>query len=115
MFNRLILLVTMIAMVILTIMLNFTTPAEIGPLGVLAFLGLVYIVMFALATGVIWLFARAAKRKELRRKDYYYGAAVAFGPILLRLMSERGAMTVATVVLVGGFVFLGCFLVNKRL
>ena len=46
MLNRLILLISLIAVIILMAMMNLTTPTEIGPSGVLIFFILNYLVMF---------------------------------------------------------------------
>lgn len=116
MLNRVILLLSLVATVVLMVMLNFTTPAEIGPLGVLVFFTTVYIVVFGLATALTRLFRLITGQKgAMRRKDYLYAAVAAFGPILLLLAQSFGSLSIWTLGLVVGFVGLACFAISKRL
>ena len=97
------------------VMLNLTAPAEIGPLGVLVFFTMVYIVIFGLATGVIALMRRVTgSGSGMKRKDYLFAAIIAFGPIMLLLVQSFGSLSLWTVALVLIFVGLGCFLISKR-
>lgn len=116
MLNRLILLICLVSTIVLVAMLNFTNPTDVGPLGVLVFFTAIYAVVFGLATWIIWLFRKTmGKRQGMRRKDYCYGMIMAFGPIMMLLMQSFGTLSVFTVLLVGIFVFLGCFLVSRRM
>ena len=115
MLNRLILLISLVAVAILLVMLNLTTPAEVGPLGVLVFFTMIYVAMFGLATLVIWGMRRVTGKEGLTKKDYYYAVTVAFGPIMMLLVQSFGNLNVFTIGLVVVFVFLLCFLVKKRL
>lgn len=115
MFSRLVAVGSAVAMVILLVMLLFTNPTDIGPLGVLLFFVLVYTVVFAVAVLLVKFFCRLGKRqRQLRRKDYSYAAVIAFAPIMLLLVQSLGSMNWFTGALVLIFVFLGCFLVNRR-
>ena len=111
--KHLISVLSLIAAVVLLLMLNFTTPAGIRPLGVLVFFTTVYVLMLGIATKLVKIFQKIAG-KQIGRKTYLYGAVVAFGPIMLLLAQSLGSMSPMTVVLVVVFVFLGCFLVSKR-
>lgn len=102
-----------VAAAIILLMLNFTTPAEIGPLGVLVFFTMVYILMLGLGILLVKFFVKLLGRK-MRRKDYFYGAVVAFAPIMLMLVQSVGTISLFTVALVLSFTGLGCFLVSKR-
>lgn len=116
MLNRLILIISLAAVIVLTVMLNFTSPTEVGPLGVLVFFTSVYAIVLGVSVWIIWLFRRTMGKKQgMRKKDYCYGAIIAFGPIMMLLMQSFGTLSLFTVLLVGIFVFLGCFLVSKRL
>ena len=101
------------ATVLLLLMLNFTTPAEIGPFGVLVFFTMFYVLMLGLGILLVKFFVKLMG-KPMRRKDYLYGAVVAFAPIMLMLVQSLGTMSWLTVGLVGVFTGLGCFLVSKR-
>ena len=116
MLNRFIILASLIAVIILMVMLNVTAPAEIGPLGVLVFFTMVYIVVFGMATGVVALMRRVTgHRGGMRKKDYFLSAIIAFGPIMLLLMQSFGSLNLWTVVLCLIFVSLGCFYISKKM
>lgn len=112
--KRLIPVLSLFAAVVLLVMLNFTTPTGIGPLGVLVFFTMFYVLMFGLAVGIVKIFAKLLG-KPMRRKEYLYGVVVAFGPIMLMLAQSLGSVSLLTIALTVLFVLLGCFLVSKRL
>lgn len=112
--KRLIPVLSLLAAVILLVMLNFTTPTGIGPLGVLVFFTTFYVLMFGLAVGIVRIFAKLM-RKQMGRKEYLYVVVIAFGPIMLMLAQSLGSISLLTVALTVIFVLLGCFLVSKRL
>lgn len=115
MLNRLIILASLVAVIILMVMLNLTAPAEIGPLGVLVFFTMVYVVIFGVATGVVALMRKVSgNRGGMRKKDYFFAAIIAFGPIMLLLVQSFGSLSLWTVALIAIFVSLGCFLISKR-
>ncbi len=111
--KHLIPVLSLIAAVILLTMLNFTTPAGIGPLGVLVFFTAVYVLMLGIAVALVKLFLKMTG-KQVGKKSYMYGAMIAFGPIMLLLAQSLGSMSPLTVGLTVVFVLLGCFLVSKR-
>ena len=111
-----ILLASLVSMIVIMVILNFTTPAGLGPFGVLIFFAMVYVVMFGVATVLVGMFARAmGKRDGLSRKEYYYATMLAFGPMLLLLVQAIGGINIPTIGLAILFVLLGCFLIKKRL
>ncbi len=103
----------LVSATILLVMLNFTTPLGVGPLGVLVFFTTFYALMFGLAVGLVSLLMRALG-KSSRRRLYLYAAALAFGPVLMMLLQAMGSMSLITIGLVVVFVFLCCFLISKR-
>ena len=114
--NRLIVTSSIIGLAALILMLNLTSPTEIGPLGVLLFFVLIYIVVFGVMVFLMKLFYRLGfKRETFRRKDYLYAAIGAFGPIMLLMARSFGAMTFWTVGLIAFGVFLAEFLVYKKI
>lgn len=104
---------SLLAAVILLVMLSFTTPVGVGPFGVLVFFTTFYVLMFGIALAVVRFFARLT-RSQLGRKEYAYGAVIAFGPIMLMLAQSMGSMSLLTVGLTVVFVLLGCFLISKK-
>lgn len=99
----------------LTLMLNLTSPTEIGPLGVLLFFTTLYIATFGAITLSMMAFYRLAFRKTfLRNKDYLYSAVLAFGPIMVLMARSFGAINLWTIALILIFLVLAEFLVMKR-
>lgn len=111
--KHLVLVLSLLAAVILLTMLNFVTPAGVGPLGVLLLFVLFYILMFGVSFFVVKVFMKATG-KQVVRKSYIYAAVIAFGPIMLLASRSLGTVSLLTVGAIIMAVFLACFLVNKR-
>ena len=100
----------------LFLLLNFTSPTEIGPLGVLLFFTTLYVTIFGIIVLIMRTFYRLAfKRSTFRGKDYLYSAILAFGPIMLLMARSFGAINLWTVSLMMIFIALAEFLVYKRI
>ena len=113
--NRIIYLISIIGLAALIIMLNLTSPTEIGPVGVLLFFTTVYVVSFGIVTLLTQSFVRLAfKKTEFKNKDYLYSAILAFGPIMFLMARSFGAINLWTSGLICLFIFLAEFLVAKR-
>jgi len=113
--NRVILVISIIGLAALLFMLNFTSPNQIGPLGVLLFFTTVYVVSFGMATLLLSIFLKLAfKRGELRGKEYLYSAIVAFAPCMLLMARSFGAINLWTLCLIAIFIILAEFLASKR-
>lgn len=108
--RRLVPVLGLLSAMILLLMVNFTTPASVGPWGTLLFFTTFYVLMFCIAVAFVRLWVRMAGKK-MHKKEYLYGAVIAFGPVMLILV---GTMNLATVALMAVFVFLTCFLVSKH-
>ena len=114
--NRIILISGVIGLAALILMLTFTSPTEIGPLGVLLFFTTLYLVFFCAITLLLQAFVRLAfKRKVIKNKDYLYAAVLAFGPVMLLMARSFGAINLWTVILIIIFLSLAEFLVYKRI
>ena len=113
--NRIIIITSIIGLIALILMLNLTSPTEIGPSGVLLFFTTLYVVSFGLVTFITKMFySLALKRTNFRNKDYLYASVAAFGPVMLLMARSFGAVTVWTVGLIILFLVLAEFLVCKR-
>ena len=113
--NRIISIVSIIGLAVLTIMLAFTSPTEIGPFGVLLFFTTVYVVTFGIVTLLMQTFMRLAFKKDtFKSKDYLYAAVLAFGPIMFLMARSFGAINLWTTGLIFLFIFLAEFLVAKH-
>ena len=99
----------------LILMLNITSPTEIGPFGVLLFFTTIYVTFVGIFTLLLQVFLRTAfKKNTLSSKDYLYAAVLAFGPIMLMMARSFGAINLWTVTLIVLFLSLAEFLVKKR-
>ena len=113
--NRIIYIVSIVGLAALLLMLNVTSPTEIGPFGVLLFFTTVYVVTFGITALLLQSFSRLAFKKTSQRpKDYLYSAVLAFGPIMLLMARSFGAINLWTISLIIFFIFLAEFLVMKR-
>ncbi|MBQ3470624.1 hypothetical protein IJH23_02880 [Candidatus Saccharibacteria bacterium] len=113
--NRLILGLGIIGLAVLILMLKLTSPTVIGPFGVLLFFTTIYIVVFCGFSFFLGLYkSLALKQESLRRKDYFYSAILAFGPIMLLMARSFGVITPWTISLIAVFLILAEFLVAKR-
>lgn len=114
--NRVIYSMSIIGLAVLSIMLFFTSPTEIGPIGVLLFFTTIYITLFGLFTFLLLTFKKIAfKDPVFKNKDYLYSAVLAFAPIMLLMARSFGAINLWTIGLIGAFIALAEFLVYKRI
>ena len=114
MFNRLMFLFSLVAVIVILAMINFTTPTSVGPLGVLVFFVMVYVIVFGIVNLLVGLFSKASGNKQGKRKERYYAAMISFGPIMLLLVQSFGSLNIITGAGVVFFVALGCFVIKKR-
>ena len=109
-------IVSIAGLAALLLMLEFTSPTDIGPLGVLLFFTTLYIVTFGIIVLIMYSFLRLAFKKEaFRGKNYLYAAVLAFAPIMLLMARSFGAINFWTVGLIVLFISLAEFLVAKRI
>lgn len=113
--NHIVSFISIAGLAVLLLMLEFTSPTGIGPLGVLLFFTTIYTVTFGIVTLLMRSFMRLAFKKEnFRGKDYLYSAVFAFGPIMFLMARSFGAINLWTTGLIIIFVILAEFLVAKR-
>ncbi|MBQ3468088.1 hypothetical protein IJH19_00895 [Candidatus Saccharibacteria bacterium] len=113
MVNRTIFLATLVAAAGIVFMMNFFAPMDLGPLGVLLFFTMVYVVLFGICTLLVRIFAGIANKGEMRKRDYIYAAIIALGPLMLLMVQSFGSFSLWTTSLVVIFVCLACFMVKK--
>ncbi len=105
---------SLLAAVVLLVLLFLTTPAEVGPLGVLVFFVAVYVLVFGFALVMVKIITRLSGRR-INKKTYLYSAVIAFEPIMMLLAQSLGSVSWWSVGLMVVFGFLACFLISKRL
>ncbi len=110
--KHLIPVLSLFAAIVLLLMVNFTTPAGVGPFGVLVFFTACYLLMLGISVAIVKLF-RKLIGKQMGNRGYLYAAIIAFAPIMLLLVQSLGTLTPLTVALVVLVIFLVCFMVSK--
>ena len=114
--NRIAIITSIIGLAVLIMMLNLTSPTDIGPLGVLVFFTTLYIVIFGIFTLAMQAFFYfTTKNPRMNRKKYLYSAILAFGPIMILMARSFGAISLWTIALIITFLTLAEFLVYKRI
>lgn len=111
---------------LLVIVLQTTTPATIGPLGILFVFVLMY--MSALSVLTFLLFAASkivsgvASSMMIRRpmqrlsllRAYYFSSVIALVPVMLIGMQSVGEVGLYDVILIVVFVIISCIYITKR-
>lgn len=124
MLSRILAIVTLAAFVLLSALLQSTSPSTIHPVGIL----FVFILFYLLALGVLTFFmfglsgvlsklrhkARSAGVRMAFREAYYYASVVALAPVLLVAMRSIGRGNLVDIALVVAFEAVACFYVAKR-
>ncbi len=124
MLSRIVATITLIALVLLSALLQSTSPSTIHPVGIL----LVFILFYLLVLGVLTFFMFGLSRvlHRLRgqglsmgevmtfRQSYYYASVIALAPVLLMAMRSIGRGNAVDVALVVVFELVACFYVTKR-
>lgn len=124
MLSRILAIVTLIAFVLLSALLQSTSPSTIHPIGIL----FVFILFYLLVLGVLTFFMFGLSRalSKLPRKtqhsarllsfkeSYYYASVVALAPVLLVAMRSIGRGDFVDIALVLAFEVIACFYVAKR-
>lgn len=124
MLSRILAIITLVAFVLLSALLQSTSPSTVHPIGIL----FVFILFYLLALGVLtfFMFGLSKLLNKLRRKAqpagkamtfreaYYFASVIALAPVLLVAMRSIGRGGVIDVVLVIAFEIVACFYVAKR-
>lgn len=111
---------------LLIVLLQTTTPATIGPLGILLIFVLMYMsvlcvltfLLFA-ATGVVakvsasMTLKRPFQQLSLRR-SYYFASVIALAPVILVGMQSVGEVSFYDVLLIVVFIVISCVYISKR-
>ena len=102
-------------------MVNFTTPPEVGVIGVLVFFTTSYLFFLGLAALGCRLFFmirgkinKAKASTNLSKKSLRYGLVVALAPVALMLVGSFGGISIGEVVIVVFLEILLCFLTSRN-
>jgi hypothetical protein len=115
-----------IAVMSLIILLQTTTPATIGPLGILIVFILMYVSVLCVLTFLLYvssgvvgrLSSSVALKRPLQRlslgKSYYFSSVIALAPVMLIGMQSVGEVSFYEVMLIILFVAISCVYIAKR-
>lgn len=115
-----------IAVVLLAVVLHTTTPATIGPLGILFVFILLYVSVLGGLTFLLFGIGKIAQKvlapfipkKPMTPvtlgRAYYYSSVLALAPVLFIGMQSVGEVSIYEVLLVVLFVVIACIYIAKR-
>ena len=123
MLSRILAVVTLVAFVLLSALLQSTSPSTIHPIGIL----IVFILFYLLALGVLTFFVytfsnlirrltRNAHQKKgtTLKQSYFYASVLALAPVMLVGMKSIGRANGYEVALVLIFEVVACFYISKQ-
>ncbi len=113
MVNRALILVSLAFSAVLLAMMNFMTPTEAGPLGVLVFFTTLYVVFFGFMVAIVATLFKIRGKTKLGQKGYAYAGFLALAPIILLVMRPFIGFSILALIVAGIFELLGCFLIAK--
>ena len=126
MLGRLLAISCVTAMVLLSILLQTTAPATIGPLGILIVFILMYVSVLGVLTfllfGISRMVAKLSGSVGLKRpvetltlnRSYYFASVIALAPVMFIGMQSVGDVGFYDVSLVVLFVVIACVYIAKR-
>lgn len=127
MLPRLIATISLASLVVLSLMLTFTSPATAGPFGLLVifvtayltFVGLISFFLFGINRLVIMVSSGMTLRKPIQKMEfkraYYYSTVLAAAPVMLIGLQSVQSIGVYEVLLVVIFEVVACLYVTKRM
>lgn len=121
MLNKILFIASLISFMFLAVLLMFTTPSGVGPVGVLVFFTLCYITCLGVTVSLCNAFFRLKgqlnkkHQSNTAKKSYYYGAVLAFAPVIILAMRSFGGIGLLEIGLVCFAMLVACFLVSKRI
>lgn len=126
MLGRVLTISLILASMLLVIVLQTTTPATIGPLGILFVFVLMYVSVLCVLTFLLFIASRTVARLSstmtVRRplqsislvKSYYFSSVVALAPVMFIGMQSVGEVGFYDVVLIIVFIIISCIYIAKR-
>lgn len=127
MLPRIIATISLASLIVLSLMLTFTSPATAGPFGLLVifitayltFVGLISFFLFGINRLIIMVSSGMTVRKPLHkmefRRAYYFSTVLAAAPVMLIGLQSVQSIGIYEVVLVIIFEVVACLYVNRRM
>lgn len=126
MLGKILVIIGIISGVILTVILNTTTPATAGAFGILAVFVFAYLLIVSAMTFCLYgisriigylaktFFASQPIDSLSLHRAYYYSTIIALAPVIIISMQSVGGVGVYELGLILLLVLLGCIYVTKR-
>ncbi|MFI5212361.1 MAG: hypothetical protein ACHQTE_00175 [Candidatus Saccharimonadales bacterium] len=126
MLGKIIAISVLVAIVLLTILLQTTTPTTIGPLGILIVFILMYVSVLGVLTFLLFggskLAAKLSASITVKRplqalslaRSYYFSSVIALAPVMFVGMQSVGKVGIYDIALVLLFVVMACVYIAKR-
>lgn len=117
---------SVLAMVVLFILWQNTTPSTIGPLGILfafvlmyiAVLGVLTFLLFGINKVIVKFSTSTVVRRPIGRmslgRSYYFASVIALAPVMIIGMQSVGEVGIYELMLVVLFVAIACIYIAKR-
>lgn len=113
---------TLCALVLLSAVMQSTTPSSMHPLGILFVFFLIYLLVLGVLTffmyGIRYLLARMRNREIARqvtlKRSYIYASVLALAPVMMIAISSIGRLGIYEFLLVTAFEIIACFYVAKH-
>ena len=127
MLPRIIATLALASLVILSLMLTFTSPATAGPFGLLVifvsayltFVGLISFFLFGINRLIVMVSANMTLRKPIERvpfkRAYYFSTVLAAAPVMLIGLQSVGTIGIYGILLVVIFELIACLYIAKRI
>jgi hypothetical protein len=115
-----------VSLLLLVILLQTTTPATIGPLGILLIFVLMYMSVLCVLTFLIFtasrLIAKISSSVTVKRpwqaltltRSYYFASVISLAPVMLIGMQSVGEVSFYEVALIVVFIVISCVYIAKR-
>lgn len=127
MLPRIIATLALASLVVLSLMLTFTSPATAGPFGLLVifvsayltFVGLISFFLFGINRLIVMVSSNMTLRRPVERiafkRAYYFSTVLAAAPVMLIGLQSVGTIGVYGVLLVVIFELIACLYISKRI
>jgi hypothetical protein len=118
--------ISVVSLCSLIVMINVTTPTNVGPFGILVFFGLMYLTLLGLVAYFIFVINKMVVhlstaftiRKPLYLMSYkkalYFSSIVSATPVIILGIQTVGAVDLYETILIALFTVIGCIYVAKR-
>ena len=119
--NKLLLVISVLAAIVLLVMMFLTSPSTVGPVGVLVFFTTSYLFFLGLAALCCRLFfmlrGKLNKNNQvvnIEKKSLRYGLVLALAPVIIMLIGSFGGISFLEVALTILLEILLCFMTSRN-